>query len=97
MPLKDNNAFVQWYETLSSSISNQSKKDKKTKTTNKDHLIGPFQIDSDWRYDDNVPLPDIFIYLCAQEITSKKMKPVSYYRCPLRQILSTGILYMKYI
>ena len=96
MMVKDDNVFIEWYETLSSKkISDKHSKNLDLnemadfdKNEIKDHLIGPFKIPQNWRTDSSIPLPDVFIYLCAKELASKRMKQVSYYRVSLRQILS---------
>ena len=94
--VKEDNVFIEWYETLSSIRTDKhGAKDLSDITgfgddEHKDHLIGPFKIAKNWRNDINIPLPDVFIYLCAKELSGKGMKQVSYYRVPLRQILSSS-------
>ena len=95
--VKDKNVFVEWYETLSShKLQRQKKKDIDSSGYSggevREHLIGPFKIPEEGIYDRSYPLPDVFIYLCAKELTSKQMKQVSYYRVPLRQILTSGLI-----
>ena len=95
--VKEDNVFIEWYETLSSARDDGRHGGKDLNLSDiasfgndgvKEHLIGPFKIPKNWRDDISIPLPDVFIYLCAKELAGTGMKQVSYYRVPMRQILS---------
>eukprot|EP01083_Nonionella_stella_P138040 420019_1 len=99
-PVKINNKrnmFIEWYETLSSPHRKddligpfkihkdwQNNEDMERKHDEHDHETYTIQ------NQDEIGLPDVFIYLCAKPFGEQQWLQASYCRVPLRQILPKG-------
>eukprot|EP01084_Bolivina_argentea_P080689 146135_1 len=87
--IEDDNAFIVWNEALIHDDEKHPHDNIKHKDDKRKNLLGPFKIHKNWQHDTNIPLPNVYIYLCIEKIFGKNKRPtpVSYYCVPLRKIL----------